>query len=351
MAQSQGACSAGKKGLIRTSRIVVIVMATVFMHQAKNLNKSRPLYVTKPSLQMEKIKTNSSMAKERWLHHSSHKKGQLGNHLFQYASILGIAESNGMNACVHGTQGTVSSYFDGVSAADCSRPMPEKVISEDKTYAMYNSFSFDTDGDVVLDGFLQSFKYFPPNIKHIIRFKPHIQAEADAFLRTFVKNNSTTVGIHVRYKHQLLVSNLDFPPDEYFINVLTYFRSKYSTVQFIVVSDNPVWCADQPFFVAEDVYIQGAKDEEDVRKQKTAIDMAILAGCNHTVLTVGTFGWWAAYLGAGARGGEVVYYDSEFKMEHPTNKGNVVLQDYYPEGWDAMGFAPSSKLLSSWLET
>ena len=91
---------------------------------------------------------------------------------------------------------------------------------------------------------------------------------------------------------------------------------------------------------------------DDVRvvteKHKPAIDMAVLAGCDHMVMTVGTFGWWAAYLGADAKGGEVVYYDSEFKMEHPTNKGNVVFEDYYPEGWIAMGaWPPATRVIAS----
>ena len=55
------------------------------------------------------------------------------------------------------------------------------------------------------------------------------------------------------------------------------------------------------------------------------------------VLTIGSFGWWAAYLGAYANGGDVIYYDSEFKMDHPIIKGNVVFEDYYPERWMSMG--------------
>jgi len=38
----------------------------------------------------------------------------------------------------------------------------------------------------------------------------------------------------------------------------------------------------------------------------------------------------------------VVYYDAEFVMEHPTNMGNVVLQDYYGRGWTAMGGTPNT---------
>ena len=104
-------------------------------------------------------------------------------------------------------------------------------------------------------------------------------------------------------------------------------------MQFIVASDGPTWCSKQPFFLADDVRVV-------TEKHTPAVDMAILAGCDHMVMTVGTFGWWAAYLGADANGGEVVYYDSEFRMEHPCVKGNVVLADYYPERWVAMGALP-----------
>jgi len=30
-----------------------------------------------------------------------------------------------------------------------------------------------------------------------------------------------------------------------------------------------------------------------------AEDMALLAACDHIILSLGTFGWWAAWLGAG----------------------------------------------------
>ena len=99
--------------------------------------------------------------------------------------------------------------------------------------------------------------------------------------------------------------------------------------------------ADADAFLDE--IIQAAVGAGVAEKHAPAVDMAILAGCDHMIMTVGTFGWWAAYLGADARGGEVVHYDSEFVMEHPINKGNVVSKDYYPERWVAMGDAtPSS---------
>lgn len=41
--------------------------------------------------------------------------------------------------------------------------------------------------------------------------------------------------------------------------------------------------------------------------------MAILAACNHSVFSLGTFGFWASYLA----GGEVVYPDIIIKKPNP----------------------------------
>jgi galactoside 2-L-fucosyltransferase 1/2 len=123
---------------------------------------------------------------------------------------------------------------------------------------------------------------------------------------------------------------LRFPPDSYFDRAFSYFRNKYENVQFVVASDNPNWCSEQSFFQSADVHIVTGSFAP-------VVDMAVLAACDHNIITVGTFGWWTAFLGADAKGGEVVYFDSEFVMDHPLNKGNVVVADFYPSGWVPMG--------------
>ena len=309
--------------------------------------------------------------------------GRLGNQLFQYSSVVGIAALHGMTPCIKGggaAGGGAAAFFDGI-AIECNDTEPTTHVDEDGKYGTYNQFSFV--GDTVLDGYLESYKYFLPNFNRTIRFKPHILADSQAFLATFLSPRRTTIGMHVRrgdvkgssalyplrdsdglhytyystilkygkkrrfdklpktnrpklprLKHDHIVYDpygyREFPGDKYFTNVLAHFRTKYSNAQFVVVSDDPTWCSTQPFFMVDDVSVV-------LEKHIPAVAMAILAGCDHMVLTVGSFGWWAAYLGAGAKGGEVVYYDSVYKMKHPTNKGNVVLRDVYPDGWMAMG--------------
>jgi len=66
-------------------------------------------------------------------------------------------------------------------------------------------------------------------------------------------------------------------------------------------------------------------------------DMAMLAACDHIILSLGTFGWWAAWLGAGARQGTVMYYEDSIVREvwlheHSATKEEA-LDSYYPKTW------------------
>jgi len=59
-----------------------------------------------------------------------------------------------------------------------------------------------------------------------------------------------------------------------------------------------------------------------------AEDLAILSSCDHTIMSVGTFGWWAGYLA----GGIVVYY-----RNFPRKDGNLMphfsREDFFPPEW------------------
>ena len=252
--------------------------------------------------------------------------GRLGNQLFQWSSLSGIASLHDMQVCLEG--GDLAKFFEGVkdSEAECVLPTPAMRVSEGSKYAVHNSFQLTQS--TVLHGYLQSWKYFDQNLRSALKFKQTVEEQAATFLSGF--GSMTFVGIHVRHLHQREVDYLRFPPAEYFQNVMTYFRSKYTDVMFVVTSDDTAWCSEQDVFAVPDVQVV-------TQQHGAAVDMAILAACDHIAITCGTFGWWAAYLGADQKGGEVVYYDSGFDMDHPTNRGNVVLVDYYPPGWQQMG--------------
>ena len=60
--------------------------------------------------------------------------------------------------------------------------------------------------------------------------------------------------------------------------------------------------------------------------------MATLSKCQHLIMSVGTFGWWAGFL----TGGDVIYYTPPFREGAPLGRG-FSEDDYYPPRWIGMG--------------
>ena len=45
-----------------------------------------------------------------------------------------------------------------------------------------------------------------------------------------------------------------------------------------------------------------------MEKEDPFVDMAILTGCHHTIITIGTYRWWTTWLGAHKRKSGVTIY-------------------------------------------
>ncbi len=242
-------------------------------------------------------------------------EGRLGNQMFQWISSMGISNSNKMTLCIITHSKLLEEIFiNSPSKCDITPNLKINKIKENG-YATYNKFNFYKN--TFLTGYLQSYKYFPENLYEILKIKQNILKNAQNQLLY----GKTNIGIHVR---RFELNYMRFPSDEYFKNVMNKFRKEFSNAFFYVVSDGINWCKRQEFFQSNDVKII----END-----PALDMVFLTTCDHVILTVGTFGWWSAFLGAHKKGGRVIYNSQEFVMNHPTNKNNVVKDDYYPNEW------------------
>lgn len=66
--------------------------------------------------------------------------------------------------------------------------------------------------------------------------------------------------------------------------------------------------------------------------QSPGQDLAILSLCNHTVVSAGTFGWWAAWLANGT----TVYFDN-WPRNGTKLDGKFDRRDYYPSHWVPIG--------------
>ena len=129
------------------------------------------------------------------------------------------------------------------------------------------------------------------------------------------------VGIHVRRGDMKVFKGINFAPASYFRRAMSYFREKFKDrVLFIVSSADHTWCHTN--IAGKDVVFtweNGQRSREE--------DFSIQVCCNHTIMSLGTFGWWMGFFSQG----EVVAYKnwtgtSQFaKWDIPEQR--------YPDHW------------------
>ena len=280
--------------------------------------------------------------------------GRLGNWMFAYASLLGIAKRNKRIPYVLRDRNVLQYVFNVKHtrdhAADCVRQFIEY------RPATYDPLTEELpQKNLTLESYFQSWRYFhdiQDEIRQEFTFHIEIMRRSEKILTSYISQNSLNtikslseyftnsstilIGVHVRradMTHDKGFTYIGFRSAtlEYIHNAIAYMRSKFAdkNIKFVVVSDDYWWCYDNLKKV-ENVII--------IPRNDRAIDMAILTLCNHTIMTTGTFGWWGAWLA----GGHTVYYrDYPIKgtrLDRDTNKA-----DFYPPDWVALDSAKHLK--------
>lgn len=265
-----------------------------------------------------------------------------GNLMFQYASLFAIAKRN--NATLIVPEGLLLRRSFNISSSIASNRLVMYFLKNwiRKFYydcCRYYPIAMElTNGTKhALYGYFQSYKYFHDYRDAILnefQFLPKIKETATDIIKASLDSKNKTVldtilvGLHVR-RGLDLTWNLrnqqhghTIATKDYFINAMTYFREKYLNVLFLVCSDDLYWCRQNLIF--DDVVIMNSS-------QKTReVDLAILRSCNHTIMSTGTFSWWAAYLAKG----EAVYYSNwprpGSKLDSMVNKTDFFLPEWKP---------------------
>jgi len=201
---------------------------------------------------------------------------------------------------------------------------------------------------VVLDRFLQSWKYFAGHestVRRLFRFSDAILRQAHAALADIVEQHLQcigchdsggviTVGVHVRLGDMNVDEGLkrrgyktaDVP---YLLRAMDYFDRKLERwkeshdVVFVVSSDDIEWCREK-------LSSQNGASRHVVfvSTRDALIDMAVLAQCRHSIISVGTFGWWSAWLANGT----TVYY-SDWPLRQSLLYAATSHSDYFYPHW------------------
>jgi len=275
----------------------------------------------------------------------------LGNLMFNLAAVIYVAELTGRQPglVVFVPKLILDTVFDlgikrFVNLCPCLEVFDMIFLGFDhrlEELANGGRYAQDARGkSISLSGYFQSWKY-TLNVEHRLRqhftFLPEIRQCVDKFqvesrppgwVAGYVR-----VGVHARRGDVLEVDKMKYgyttPDERYFAHAMQYFIDRFDRVQFIVASNDIAWCR-QNF----DDFVMTQRHRVNVtylQYQSPGADLAILASCEHTIMSTGTFGWWAAWL---ARGITIYYAD------WPRNGSDLaemfIRDDFFPPKWIGM---------------
>ena len=270
--------------------------------------------------------------------------GRFGNQLFQYASLRGIAAKHKYDWCVPPPDTYKQANY---GLFDCFKMsgaeghvgyVPQNFKTVDESTFAFDEEQFDSFPDNVnVDGYRQTEKYFK-HIENKIRkdfaFLPEIMKPCRKFMKQFA--GGRVVFLHVRRGDN--VGRPDFypmPRVEYYKRVLD---NHFPTEECLVISDDPEWCKNEPFFDQDRFFVSESVDyydhqtlEGDGSMKQSAIpyvDLCLMSLCTDAIISNSTLSWWGAWLQKN-KDHKVVAPHPWFGSELSFND----LSDLIPEGW------------------
>lgn len=250
--------------------------------------------------------------------------GRLGNQMFQYASLRGIAARRGYDF------GIPPSAFSDIwlehqlfEVFELPHLNPKNIKLLDNGYAPVakeRSFEFDEllfnqcPNDITILGYFQSEKYFnhiADSIREDFTFRSHILGPCQEMM----SGVGDAISLHVRRTDYTTNPNHTALSIKYYEKALQNF-SEDSTV--IIFTDDVEWCQQQELFAPDRFMI--------AENNPNSVDMCLMSLCKGHIIANSSFSWWGAWL---ANSSKVVAPNVWFG---PENKDKST-KDLIPSRW------------------
>jgi hypothetical protein len=258
--------------------------------------------------------------------------GRLGNQMFQYASLRGIARNRGIDFCIPNHDYVIDDPFGFKMKIELFYPFvmsnvrPRNIHMLDRGYAPVaeeRHFHFDEflfhmcPDEISIAGFFQSEKYFK-NIESEIREDFTFKTEILEPCKEMIEDVGEAIALHVRRTDYLKNPNHTTLDLDYYKKALKKFNK---TLPVIIFSDDPEWCQDQELFSGDRFMVSESGDQY--------IDMCLMTLCQHHIIANSSFSWWGAWL---SDSDDVV---APSKWFGAGNSGKDT-KDLYAEGWQVI---------------
>ena len=272
--------------------------------------------------------------------------GRLGNQMFQYAALRGIAANRGLDWMIP-PEGSdrADNYglFEGFKLTNCKKKNQGEQFTRKRVSwrefhfneDLYNKIEDGTD----LDGYLQTEKYFlniEDEIRQDFEFKDEWKEPCVEFMDSL--ENKDLIFLHIRrgnpslqgvrgerWSYQLLQHTHPLMKKEYYIDALKEFPEDQ---QVMVFSDVIDWCKEQPWLQGDRfMFSDNSKMLFGDGASVPYVDLCLMTMCKGAIIANSSLSWWGAWLQNGA--GKVVCPTPWFGPA----VSHYDMSDLIPEGW------------------
>jgi hypothetical protein len=255
--------------------------------------------------------------------------GRLGNQMFQYASLRGIARRRGYDFCIPNHNQIFKDPYGFDLKIELFYPfemlhvLPRNIKLLDRGYAPVaeeKHFHFDENlfnmcpDEISLAGFFQSEKYFK-HIEDEIRTDFSFKNEILEPCKEMMESIGEAISIHVRRTDYLQNPNHTALGLNYYETALSKMDA---SLPVFVFSDDIEWCKSQELFSDDRFMVSESGDQY--------IDLCLMSLCSHHIIANSSFSWWGAWL---SESDDVVAPQKWFG-ENNTDKDT---KDLIPERW------------------
>lgn len=252
-------------------------------------------------------------------------KGGLGNQLFQYAAARALCMKHSASLeldlsllALHGPTITPRTYaLDGyplsasvLSAAESARHgltanrmrnwlAVRSIGVRGFRYVREVGFGFQPEllepsGDVILDGFWQTPRYFDDVRPALLRELRYPQRSGLDELQAQMRSTSS-VSIHVRRGDYVSNPTAALKHGactlDYYREACRFLAARVQDPHYFIFSDDPAWAAENiPALVERSTLISGT------RPLNAQEELQLMSECRHHVLANSSYSWWGAWL-------------------------------------------------------
>lgn len=223
--------------------------------------------------------------------------GRLGNQMFQYSALKGIARYHNYEFCIPPFEmfGEIDTPVKNSDANLYSFSNIKQNIIKTTDYitSAESSFRFDSDlffnckDSTNLYGYFQTEKYFK-HIENEIRDDFQFNKSTSRMIDSYIQGmygKSELISLHIRRGDYIKDSNFISLDLEYYQRALKLLNLNLPTIVF---SDDPEWCEKQSIFADERFKI--------LKTNNTMTDLCFMSKCHYHIIANSSYSWWGAWL-------------------------------------------------------